>query len=50
MKRCGNCGKYPFCNHTAGANDNCDYWITKLDKKDGDYYKFSKLEVAEDDV
>ena len=53
MKRCGNCGKYPFCNHTAGANDYCDYWlqkeITKLDKKDGDYYKFSKLEVTEDD-
>ena len=25
--RCGNCGKYPFCNKTNGANDFCNEWI-----------------------
>lgn len=26
-KRCGNCGKYPFCNKTNGANGCCNEWI-----------------------
>lgn len=26
-KRCGNCGRYPFCNKTNGANDCCNEWI-----------------------
>ena len=36
-KRCGNCGKYPFCNRTNGASDYCENWIKrKLEvKKDG---------------
>ena len=26
-KRCGNCGKYPFCKKTNGATDCCNEWI-----------------------
>lgn len=28
-KRCGNCGKYPFCTITNGANFYCDNWIKR---------------------
>lgn len=45
--RCGNCGKYPFCEYTEGADGYCDNWkareITKLDKVTDGYYEFSKL-------
>ena len=28
-KRCGNCGRYPFCNRTNGASDCCENWIKR---------------------
>lgn len=28
-KRCGNCGKYPFCKITKGASDCCEKWIKR---------------------
>ena len=28
-KRCGNCGRYPFCNRTEGASCYCDKWIKR---------------------
>ena len=28
-KRCGNCGKYPFCKRTNGATDCCNEWIKR---------------------
>ena len=35
-KRCGNCGKYPFCKKTNGAAGYCEEWIKrKLEVKDG---------------
>ncbi len=32
-KRCGNCGKYPFCKETDGAGGYCENWIRKLNKE-----------------
>lgn len=26
-KRCGNCGRYPFCKTTEGASCYCEEWI-----------------------
>lgn len=28
-KRCGNCGRYPFCKRTEGASCYCDEWIKR---------------------
>lgn len=28
-KRCGNCGKYPFCKTTEGASYYCEEWIKR---------------------
>ena len=28
-KRCGNCGKYPFCNKTNGTVGCCNDWIKR---------------------
>lgn len=28
-KRCGNCGKYPFCKRTEGASYYCEEWIKR---------------------
>ena len=28
-KRCGNCGRYPFCNKIVNANYICKDWISK---------------------
>lgn len=28
-KRCGNCGRYPFCNKTEGASCYCEEWIKR---------------------
>lgn len=28
-KRCGNCGRYPFCRITKGASDCCEEWIKR---------------------
>ena len=28
-KRCGNCGRYPFCKRTEGASCYCDEWIRR---------------------
>lgn len=28
-KRCGNCGRYPFCNKTEGASCYCEQWIKR---------------------
>jgi hypothetical protein len=30
--RCGNCGKYPFCNQTNGASGYCNKWIKRESK------------------
>lgn len=27
--RCGNCGRYPFCENTKGATDYCNNWIKR---------------------
>ena len=36
-KRCGNCGRYPFCKKTNGAAGCCEIWIkrknTEVNKK-----------------
>ena len=31
MKRCTNCGKYPFCEdiQEAGAENNCENWVKR---------------------
>lgn len=29
VKRCGNCGKYPFCEDTERANGCCEKWIKR---------------------
>lgn len=28
-KRCGNCGKYPFCNKITNTNYVCKEWIAR---------------------
>ena len=28
-KKCGNCGKYPFCKKTNGAAGCCEDWIKR---------------------
>lgn len=28
-KRCGNCGRYPFCKRTEGASCYCEEWIKR---------------------
>ena len=28
-KRCGNCGRYPFCKRTEGASYYCEEWIKR---------------------
>lgn len=28
-KRCGNCGRYPFCKKTKGASCYCEEWIKR---------------------
>lgn len=28
-KRCGNCGRYPFCKRTEGASFYCNEWIKR---------------------
>lgn len=28
-KRCGNCGKYPFCKTTEGASYYCEEWVKR---------------------
>lgn len=28
-KRCGNCGRYPFCKKTEGASCYCEKWIKR---------------------
>ncbi len=28
-KRCGNCGRYPFCKKTNGATGHCEDWIKR---------------------
>lgn len=28
-KRCGNCGRYPFCKRTEGAGFCCEEWIKR---------------------
>ena len=28
-RRCGNCGKYPFCKKTNGAAGCCENWIKR---------------------
>lgn len=28
-KRCGNCGRYPFCEKTKGASDCCENGIKR---------------------
>ena len=28
-KKCGNCGKYPFCKKTNGAAGYCEEWIKR---------------------
>ena len=32
-KRCGNCGKYPFCNKTNGATGYCEKWIKRIERR-----------------
>ena len=31
-QKCGNCGKYPFCNKTNGATGCCEDWIKRKNK------------------
>ena len=33
MKRCGNCGKYPFCKNIVDTRSCCDKWIYRENKK-----------------
>lgn len=28
-KKCGNCGRYPFCKRTEGASCYCEEWIKR---------------------
>lgn len=44
MKRCTNCGKFPFCEEDGKYIDNC--WIKremKLDSKKDEVFDFSKV-------
>lgn len=48
MKRCSNCGKYPFCNKCESPNGYCEEFIrppytTKLIKVDGLNYTFEEV-------
>ena len=48
MKRCSNCGKYPFCGKCYTPTDCCDDWVkqsydTKLTKVDGLNYTFEEV-------
>lgn len=40
-KRCGNCGRYPFCERTEGASYYCEEWIKRKSEKIT-YYKGKK--------
>lgn len=33
MKRCGNCGKYPFCKYIVDINKVCNKWIKRENEK-----------------
>lgn len=49
MRRCTNCGKYPFCElineDTVSIDTNCDYWIKRrLFNENNEGSKFSTRE------
>ena len=54
MRRCTNCGKFPFCKKSEN-NVACDDWIKrdaemKLNKAEDGYFEFERLEVSQNDV
>ncbi len=42
-KRCGNCGKYPFCKKTNGASDYCNEWIQRKIDIDSEVKEVNKV-------
>ena len=41
-KRCGNCGRYPFCKRTEGASCYCEEWIKINSNNEFTIYKGKK--------
>jgi len=47
MKRCGNCGKYPFCNKIINTSYVCKEWISKECK---DCLGCNRLEIEKPEI
>ena len=48
IKRCGNCGYFPFCERIENQTSYCDKWVKrerelKLEFKDGENFIFKKI-------